>query len=101
MEFGPGVRYDEYAEGGHKTQPLGYASGIYNWQLTDNAKFIQGVSLLGSEDTTVNSETALEVAINAHFGLRVGYNVTWNSNPPDSAPEHTDRRTAVTLGYKM
>ncbi|MCE0827270.1 putative outer membrane protein [Buttiauxella ferragutiae ATCC 51602] len=101
LEFGPGVRYDEYTDGGHKTQPLGYASGIYNWQLTDNAKFIQGVSVLGSEDTTVNSETALEVAINEHFGLRVGYNVTWNSNPPDSAPEHTDRRTAVTLGYKM
>jgi putative salt-induced outer membrane protein len=101
VEFGPGVRYDEYADGGHKTQALGYASGIYNWQLTDNTKFIQGVSVLGSEDTTVNSETALEVAINEHFGLRVGYNVTWNSNPPDSAPEHTDKRTAVTLGYKM
>ncbi|SUW64337.1 Putative salt-induced outer membrane protein [Buttiauxella agrestis] len=101
VEFGPGVRYDEYSDGDHKTQALGYASGIYNWQLTDNAKFIQGVSVLGSEDTTVNSETALEVAINEHFGLRVGYNVTWNANPPDSAPEHTDRRTAVTLGYKM
>ena len=101
FEFGPGVRYDEYTDGDHVTQVLGYASGIYNWQLTDNTKFIQGVSVLGSEDTTVNSETALEVAINEHFGLRVGYNVTWNSNPPESAPEHTDRRTAVTLGYKM
>ncbi len=101
LEFGPGVRYDEYTDGGHETQALGYASGIYNWQLTDNAKFIQGVSVLGSEDTTVNSETGLEVAINEHFGLKVAYNVTWNSNPPDSAPEHTDRKTAITLGYKM
>ncbi|MCF3740164.1 hypothetical protein L2E48_26040, partial [Salmonella enterica subsp. enterica serovar Weltevreden] len=25
----------------------------------------------------------------------------WNSQPPESAPEHTDRRTTVTLGYKM
>ncbi|EOG4240677.1 hypothetical protein ACLCBZ_004813, partial [Salmonella enterica subsp. enterica serovar Newport] len=24
-----------------------------------------------------------------------------NSQPPESAPEHTDRRTTVTLGYKM
>lgn len=101
LEFGPGIRYDEYSDGGHETQALGYASGIYNWQLTDNAKFIQGVSVLGSEDTTVNSETGLEVAINEHFGLKVAYNVTWNSNPPDSAPEHTDRKTAITLGYKM
>jgi len=33
--------------------------------------------------------------------LKVAYNVTWNSEPPASAPEHTDRRTVVSLGYKM
>lgn len=71
FEFGPGVRYDEYTDDGHKTQMLGYASGIYNWQLTDNARFIKGVSVLGSEDITVNSETGLEVAINDHFSLKL------------------------------
>ncbi len=101
FEFGPGVRYDEYTNGDTKTQGLGYASGIYTWQLTDNAKFTQGVSVFGSEDTNVNSETALDVAINEHFGLKVAYNVTWNSNPPASAPDHTDTRTSVTLGYRM
>ncbi|MCV5976994.1 hypothetical protein OFO29_32140, partial [Escherichia coli] len=25
----------------------------------------------------------------------------WNSEPPASAPEHTDRRTSLSLGYKM
>lgn len=29
------------------------------------------------------------------------FNVTWNSSPPASAPEHTDRRTTVSLGYRM
>ena len=29
------------------------------------------------------------------------YNVTWNSEPPATAPEHTDRRTTLSLGYKM
>ncbi|WP_058909805.1 DUF481 domain-containing protein [Entomohabitans teleogrylli] len=101
MEFGPGVRYDEYTDGTHKTQALGYASGTWAWQFTDTAKFSQGVAVLGSEDTTVNSETALNVAINEHFGLKVAYNVSWNSNPPSTAPEHTDTRTSVTLGYKM
>lgn len=71
------------------------------WQMTDNAKFSQGVSVFGAEDTTVNSESALNVAINAHFALKVAYNVTWNSEPPASAPEHTDRRTSLSLGYKM
>jgi len=101
VEFGPGVRYDEYEGGGHKTQALGYASGTYNWQFTDNAKFIQGVSVFGSDDTTINTETAMDVAINDHFGLKIGYYVTWNSEPPASAPGHTDRRTQITLGYTM
>lgn len=101
FEFGPGVRYDEHTDDTTETQPLGYASGSYAWQLTDNAKFTQGVSVFGAEDTTLNSETALNVAINEHFGLKVGYNLTWNSQPPESAPEHTDRRTTVKLGYKM
>lgn len=70
-------------------------------QMTDNAKFSQGVSVFGAEDTTVNSESALNVAINAHFALKVAYNVTRNSEPPASAPEHTDRRTSLSLGYKM
>ena len=69
-----GVRYDEYTDGDTDTQPLGYASGTA--QMTDNAKFSQGVSVFGAEDTTVNSESALNVAINAHFALKVAYNVT-------------------------
>lgn len=57
--------------------------------------------MFGAEDTTLNSETALNVAINERFGLKVAYNVTWNSEPPATAPEHTDRRTTVSLGYRM
>jgi Putative salt-induced outer membrane protein len=101
FEFGPGVRYDEYTDGETKTQPLGYASATYAWQMTDTTRFTQGVSVFGADDTTLNSETALDVAINDNFGLKVAYNLTWNSQPPSSAPEHTDRRTTVTLGYKM
>ena len=101
FEFGPGVRYDKYTDGDTKTTGLGYASGTYDWQVTDNTKFTQGVSVFGADDTTVNSETALNVAINAHFALKVAYNVTWNSQPPSTAPDHTDRKTSITLGYKM
>ena len=69
--------------------------------MTDTTKFTQGVSVFGSEDTTLNTESALNVAINAHFALKVAYNLTWNSEPPSSAPAHTDRRTTLSLGYKM
>nr|WP_314421939.1 DUF481 domain-containing protein [uncultured Erwinia sp.] len=101
LEAGPGVRYDDFHEGGHETQALAYGAMSYQWQLTDNTKFIQGVSVLGSDDTTVNSETGLQVAINDHFALKLAYNVTWNQNPPDSAPERTDTKTSVLLSYAM
>jgi putative salt-induced outer membrane protein YdiY len=29
------------------------------------------------------------------------WRVRWNSEPPSTAPEHTDRRTTISLGYKM
>ena len=45
FEFGPGVRYDEYTNGEDETQPLGYASGTYAWQMTDNAKFTRCVGV--------------------------------------------------------
>lgn len=102
LEFGPGIRYDEYINNeGHNTQALGYGSGTWVWQMTDNTKFIQGVSVLAAEDTTLNSESALHVALNEHFSLRVAYNLTWNSEPPAAASSHTDRRTTMSLGYKM
>lgn len=74
------MRYDEHTDGTTETQPLGYASGAYAWQMTDNTKFTQGVSVFGADDTTLNSETALNVAINEHFGLKVAYNVTRTLN---------------------
>lgn len=101
VEAGPGVRHDEYQGGGNSTKALGYAAASYSYQLTDNTKFIQGLSLLANDDTTVNSETGLNVDINDHFALKVAYNVTWNQNPPDSAPKHTDSKTSVSLVYKM
>ncbi|RWR03493.1 membrane protein [[Pantoea] beijingensis] len=101
IEAGPGVRYDDFHEGGHDTQALAYGALSYQWQLTDTTRFIQGVSVLGSDDTTVNSETGLQVAINDHFSLKLAYNVTWNQNPPESAPDKTDTKTSIQLSYAM
>jgi len=101
MEAGPGVRYDDYHDGGHNTTALAYGALSYRWQLTDTTQFIQGVSVLGSDDTTLNSETGLQVAINSHFALKLAYNVTWNEDPPDSAPDRTDTKTTIQLSYAM
>ncbi len=101
VEFGPGVRHDEYHGGGRSTKGLAYGAANYSYQLTDNTKFIQGVSALANEETTLNSESALNVAINDRFSLRVAYTVTYNSKPPASAPKNTDTTTSVTLVYGL
>ncbi|CAI2509976.1 DUF481 domain-containing protein [Serratia marcescens] len=101
VEFGPGVRHDEYHGGSRSTKGLAYGAANYSYQLTDNTKFIQGVSALANEETTLNSESALNVAINDRFSLRVAYTVTYNSKPPASAPKNTDTTTSVTLVYGL
>jgi len=65
------------------------------------ARFTQGVSVLANDETTLNSETALTVAINSHFSLKVAYDVTYNTKPPASAPDKTDTVTSVNLVYGM
>ncbi|TKI05491.1 DUF481 domain-containing protein [Martelella alba] len=101
VEFGPGVRHDEFEGGGRQTKALAYAATSFTYQLTDTTQFIQGVSILGNEDITANSETGLNVAINKNFALKVTYDVTYNSSTPDSAPKHTDTKTAVSLVYNL
>lgn len=101
VEFGPGVRHDEYHGGGHETQALAYAAGNYAYQLTKNTQFTQGVSVMANDDTTVNSETALNVGINDDFSLRLSYNMVYNTEPPASAPKKTDTSTAITLQYNL
>ncbi|ENA1755787.1 DUF481 domain-containing protein [Yersinia ruckeri] len=101
VEFGPGVRHDEFYRGGRETNALAYAGANYTYQLTDNTVLSEGVSALANEDTTLNSETALNVAINKSFALRLAYIVTYNTKPPASAPKNTDTTTSVTLVYGL
>ncbi|MFC0228544.1 DUF481 domain-containing protein [Serratia aquatilis] len=101
VEFGPGVRHDEYRGGGRTTRALAYGAANYSYKLTDNARLSEGVSALVNDQTTVNSETALNVSINNDFALRLAYTVTYNSNPPASAPKSTDTTTSVTLVYGL
>lgn len=100
-EVGPGVRYDVFREGGHEKKILAFGALSYNWQFTDNTKFIQAVSVMGSGDTTVNSETGLQVDLNENFSLKLAYNLTWNQHPPESAPAKTDTKTSIALSYAM
>ena len=102
-ELGPGVRYDDYHDGGHQTKALAYGALSYQWQLTDTTKFIQGVSVLSTlgNDTTLNPATGLQVAINSHFSLKLAYDLTWHNYPPSSPLARTDCTSPAPLSYPM
>lgn len=100
-EIGPTVRYDQYSAGGNKTDLMGYMALSYQWKMTKTTKFIQALSVLGGENTTLGSETGIQVAINEHFSLKVSYNVNWNQKPPSSAPQKTDTKTSILLSYRL
>jgi len=101
VEFGPGMRDDEYHGGRRSNKILIYGAANYSYQLTDSTKITQGISALTSEAITPNSETALNVAINEKLSLRVAYTITYNREPPVSAPKSTDTMTSVRLVYGL
>ncbi|MDF7629846.1 DUF481 domain-containing protein [Erwiniaceae bacterium L1_55_4] len=100
-EVGPGVRHDEFTDGNETTNALAYTALSYSYKLTDAAYFIQGVSVLASRDSTLNSETGLRVDLNKRFALKVTYNYTHNSMPPSTAPDKTDTKTQVSIVYNI
>lgn len=100
-EVGPGVRHDEFTDGSGTTNALAYTALSYSYKLTDTSYFIQGVSLLASRNSTLNSETGIRVNLNKSFSLKVTYNYTLNSKPPSSAPQKTDTKTQVSLVYNL
>lgn len=101
LEAGPGIRHDEYYGCGRSTKALAYGAASYAYQLTDNTKFIQGVSILATGEATINSETGLNVDVSKYLSLKLAYNITWNESPPKSAPKHMDTKTSLSLVYRM
>lgn len=101
VEAGPSVRYEHFTSGGHEITGLGYIGANYEWKITDNTSFKQGISFFTrlSNDSSAISETALQVAMSERLSLNLIYNVNWNDNPPLSAPKRISTKTSIQLGY--
>lgn len=76
-------------------------AAIYLWQVSDNAEFKQTVNVeSGADNTRTVAETSLSTKINAALQLKVGFNVSTDSNVADDK-EKTDTTTYVNLVYKF
>ncbi|RZF79161.1 DUF481 domain-containing protein [Pseudoalteromonas sp. CO325X] len=113
-EIGPGYKYFQYPDDSTEVgddgelladewegEVIALAKADYTWQISEGAKFTQLVAMeYGSTNTKTRSETALLTKINGSLQMKVGFNVTHNSDVADDK-ENTDTETALTLVYNF
>ncbi|WP_051524021.1 DUF481 domain-containing protein [Zymobacter palmae] len=100
VEAGPGIRHDDLTSGGSDTRLIAYGALNYAYHISDTANFTQRIGLqYAGNNTTTDSESALNVSINKDFTLRLAYAIEHNSNPPADTTHKTDSTTTVSLIY--
>lgn len=94
-------RVIERVEGETATRGLATFGVNLDHALTPTTKIINKLLVeAASDNTLVQNDLALQVAINDSFSLSVGYGVRQNTSPPPGA-ERTDTMTTVNLVYKL
>jgi len=71
----------------------------YSHQITDNTKFVDSFKAeIGSDNTYVENDASLFVAMNERFSLKVGFIVRHNTDPAAGSDE-TDTISSLSLVY--
>lgn len=96
-----GYTFEDFKTGGSDDYTTGTIELDYNWQILDNLKFIEEfkyrVNLEDTETYFINSDTGIQVKINSHFSLGVGYRIAYQNNPPSDDIEKTDTTFLTSL----
>ncbi len=101
VQGGPGYRFAKEQETGDTEDGLIFRGDIrFEQQLTANTKIIDRFLIeTGSENTYLQNDLGLEVMMSGALGLRVGYQVRYNSEVPPGI-EKTDTLTTIGLLYE-
>ncbi|MCM2678902.1 DUF481 domain-containing protein [Echinimonas agarilytica] len=102
-EIGPGYRWNNAGEGTDEWILRG--SMKYLWEISDNSKFTENVSVnAGDENTISRSETSLTTTIIGELALKLSFTMTHQTNPEfngdGTRKDKLDTTTAVTLLYR-
>ena len=99
IEAGPGYRFSETDAGLDQDEAVLRAGLFYKNQLTETTHFLQNIVVeAGSDNTTIDSETALTVKMSDALALKASIIVKNNSDVP-AGVEKTDTLTGVSLIY--
>ena len=81
IEVGAGAKQAELQSGEDQDEGIGLVRGIYTWQISKNAAFVQKVAVLtGSDNTYTESVSELKAGIIGNLSMVLGYTYKHNSD---------------------
>lgn len=97
--IGVGHRSADLADGTSESGAIGRASLDYNWLISETSGFDQNIIIeSGSDNTYIESVSALRARLIGDFALVVSYTIKHNSDVPVGT-EKTDRLSAISIEY--
>lgn len=107
LEAGAGARQADLQSGESQDETIGLLRGIYTWQISPNAKFVQKLAVLtGSDNTYTEASSELKAGILGNLSLVLGYTYKHNSDVEDDLGvdpvrpfDKTDTFTTISLEY--
>ena len=101
VQGGPGYRFSKERDTGKSSDGLIFRGDAgLEQHLTSNTKIVDRLLVeAGSDNTYVQNDLGLEVKMSGSLGLRVGYQVRYNSSVATGV-DHTDTLTTVGLLYE-
>ncbi len=98
-ELGAGARQSDLADGTTENEAILRGGLDYRWQFSDTARFTQVFAVeSGSENTYLESVSALTARLVGSLALVASYTIKNNSDVPVGT-RNTDRFTALSLEY--
>lgn len=98
-EIGVGAKQADLRDGTSQDETILLGALDYSWIITETAKFSQDVRVeSGSENTYLESVSALSAKLYENLALVVSYTIKNNSDVPLGS-EKTDTFTAISLEY--
>ncbi|HEX7025728.1 MAG TPA: DUF481 domain-containing protein [Gammaproteobacteria bacterium] len=101
LEVGAGHKESKLETGLVDEETIGRFGEHFETQLTDTTRITQDLLVeSGSDQTTSEFNTALNVAMNSHLALQLSFGIKHNSNPP-AGLEDTDSVSSINLIYNF
>lgn len=79
----------------------GKASLDYEWKVSDNTTFREdleySLSFKDADKFFINSVTSLDVRVNSHISLGVGYTINFQNRPPSADVKKVDRKLVTSV----